>query len=91
LFGEGAYLLILEHGKIISRNQVITPEDLRSKMQGKYLLQERLTQHPALSKLHPQSVNTLRIITFNNNGHVELFSATLRIGSGNKSVDNWAS
>lgn len=56
-----------------------------------YILQELIIQHEKLSNLYQNSINTLRIVTINNNETIEVFSSILRIGtkiSGN--VDNWA-
>lgn len=41
-----------------------------------------------LGKLHPQSVNTLRIPTINFGDHIEIFHPFLRIGKGSSFVDN---
>ena len=60
-----------------------------AELDGRYLFQERLQQHPDMAALHPASVNTVRLITFHDND-VELFSAAQRIGAHNMQVDNWA-
>lgn len=91
IMGEGAFPLTINNGKIESRDKEISPDDLKEKLSGEYLLQERIVQHPTMSSLHLQSVNTIRMITFNNAGAVSVFCATLRIGAGGRSVDNWAS
>jgi hypothetical protein len=61
---------------------------LKEKLDGMYLLQERIQQHPKLSILHPHSINTIRIVTFNNGGNVQVFFAALRIGAEGRSMDN---
>jgi hypothetical protein len=89
LKGEGAFRLRIAGGKIYSGAQELTVAQLQKKISGKSLWQERVEQHPDMSRLNASSVNTMRILTFNNNGRVELFSAALRIGGNNRTVDNW--
>lgn len=89
--GEGAFHLLITGNKIYSGNTELSADQLHQKITGQYLLQERISQHPAMSRLHPYSVNTIRMITFNNQGKIEVFCATQRIGAKNRSVDNWAS
>ncbi len=64
--------------------------DLKSRLKGRFLLQERLEQHPALSELHPPSVNTIRLITALKGDSAYPFSVSMRIGAGGRRVDNWA-
>ncbi len=51
------------------------------------LVEEEIIQHDILNKLHPHSVNTLRIITILKNKQVHIVTAYLRIGNNNI-VDN---
>lgn len=58
---------------------------------GNYVLQKGLTQNFEMAQLYPEAINTLRIVTINNNDHIQVLSVLLRIGTketGN--VDNWA-
>jgi len=52
---------------------------------GQILLEERVTQCKELTDLHPDSINTLRVVTLN--GHVVV--AFLRIGNKHFHVDNF--
>lgn len=88
--GDGAFPLSIHDGKIISRDTELTPAQLKSKMSGQYLWQEKIIQHEIMSRLHPSSVNTIRVLTFIVNGKIEVFSATFRIGAHHSSVDNWS-
>jgi len=56
---------------------------------GPYLIQQRLNQHAAVRRLHPPSLNTMRLITANIAQDPEPFVATLRIGTGGATADNW--
>lgn len=91
ILGEGAFPLRIEDGKLFIKEAEITLSQLKSRLDGQYLLQERIIQHPRMSQLHPNSVNTVRLITFNNKGKVDAFCAALRIGTKDRNVDNWAS
>ena len=53
-----------------------------------YIVQEILQQHEKMAEIHPQSLNTIRLLTFFHNGEVVLLSSVLRMGKGNSRVDN---
>ena len=54
------------------------------------LVEEVIKQHKELNRLHPTSVNTIRIITIRQGNDVDFVTAFLRIGNG-KVVDNTCS
>jgi len=56
-----------------------------------YIVQHGIKQHHEISKIHPESVNTFRIITENKNGVARIVCAMLRMGRGHKEVDNVSS
>jgi hypothetical protein len=54
-----------------------------------YVIQDALEQHPDIARLHPPSVNTMRIWMYQPEpGHWEMCAANLRIGVGGSVVDN---
>ena len=53
----------------------------------RYLLEPYMIQHPVLMKLHPNSLNSLRIVTIRIDGTTTIPFACLRCGNG-KVVDN---
>lgn len=56
-----------------------------------YLVQDRLIQHEEMSRLYPNSVNTIRIITIKDQqGKPQFFNALLRVGANGNVVDNCA-
>ena len=73
--------------------QVVTIEDgdsrtlLRSYPNG-FIAEEIVKQDVRMAQLHPESVNTLRIHTLQNNGVVEVFHPYIRMGRGKSVVDN---
>lgn len=88
--GDGAFKLRLDRGRLLVSGAEITLDELRNKLEGRCLLQQRIEQHPEVAALHASSINTVRLITFCRHGHATLFSAASRIGTHGKSVDNWA-
>jgi hypothetical protein len=52
-----------------------------------FVVQEEVRQHPSLAAFHPDSLNTLRMITLRLNDELRLIAATLRMGNGSH-VDN---
>ncbi len=58
---------------------------------GQTLCEQVVVQHPALSAIYPQSVNTLRVVTVvNDSGGVDVTRCLIRIGAGGV-VDNISS
>ncbi len=51
----------------------------------RYLVEEVAIQCKEISKLHPSSINTIRLVTLNN----KIVAAFLRIGNNNNVVDNF--
>ena len=56
---------------------------------NRMFLEEVIIQHKKMNMLNPSSVNTLRIMTFVNNGKSEILYAALRVGNGTCEVDNF--
>ena len=53
-----------------------------------YLIEKGLIQHNALNEINPFCVNTLRVVTFNRNGEVNIPSCALRMGVSGSHNDN---
>lgn len=78
------------HGIKIMHSSAINPEIFfteKIKMGG-FVLEELIQQGMELAAIHPQSINSVRVVTFVINGDVKIIGATLRIGCGNSYVDN---
>lgn len=52
-------------------------------------LEGYVNQHEELNKIVAESVNTIRILTFNYKDYSKILFATLRVGNGEASVDNF--
>lgn len=88
--GEGVFLLSTDGDGIFVDEQHWSVDDLRSRLSGRYLMQERVKQHEALRALHPTSVNTLRLLTVHGPDESELLSSVLRVGKGGGILDSWS-
>lgn len=53
-----------------------------------FLVQEKIKQHPVLSRIYSKSVNTLRVITYICNDKIKIAPVSLRMGCGGNVVDN---
>lgn len=69
----------------------ITEEELFLRYSGKDgVLDEYILQHPAMEKLHPDSVNTLRIFSVRIRSDIHIAAAVLRMGNGGSFIDNYS-
>lgn len=73
--------------KIVSEADGNSETLLKSYPKG-FIAEEVIQQDERMAQLHPESVNTLRIHTLQNNGEVEIFHPYIRIGRGKSVVDN---
>lgn len=88
--GHGAFFLLIEDGNLFVDGRPVSVDELRTRLAGRFLFQQRIEQHPAMRRLNPGSVNTLRLVSFCNNAKAEVLFGALRIGVAHKNVDNWA-
>ena len=58
-------------------------------VENKVFIEQLVSQHDKMNELCPTSVNTLRVVTFNNNGKPRIIWCGLRIGNGVNCVDNF--
>ena len=56
---------------------------------NRVFLEQLVIQHPEMNRLCPASVNTARIMTFNDHGKSEILWMGLRVGNGVNAVDNF--
>ena len=55
---------------------------------GAFVLEELIIQGEELSSMHPQSINSFRVVTFRIKDKVDILGVTWRIGTGNAVMDN---
>lgn len=63
-------------------------ESLKTEYKGGFIAEELIAQSKALAQFHPQSVNTVRINTFNFGDTIEVKFPSMRMGRGEAVVDN---
>ena len=82
-------------GKNIEKIKTKDYEDLEKlydHLNGKELeLEEIIKQHPDVSKIYPDSINTLRVVTILKDGETHIMATYFRIGNNGKFVDNFNS
>lgn len=88
--GQGAFPLQIDKGRICLNGSELSIEEFCKLIDGRFLFQERIDQHPAMGSLHPASVNTIRLVTYYRNGKPTLFCASARMGTTGRTVDNWS-
>lgn len=55
---------------------------------GSCILEEPIRQREEMARFHPESINTIRIVTARINGQPELVQTSVRMGVGSSVVDN---
>ena len=60
-------------------------------MEVPLLLEEVIVQHPAVSAVYPESVNTVRAVTIYKDGQIHFVGTCFRIGNHGNHVDNFSS
>ena len=61
----------------------------RECIENRVFVEELVIQHPEMNVLCAGSVNTIRIMTFNNHGKPEILWLGMRVGNGINAVDNF--
>jgi hypothetical protein len=88
--GTRDFHLTVEGGRLLAGGRGATVEEVLSRTTGHYILQQRIEQHPEMARLHPRSVNTVRLVTTLAGGQAGPLCAIVRIGSKGSQVDNWS-
>jgi hypothetical protein len=61
---------------------------LEARYGGNFLVQAMIVQHPAMAEVHPDSVNTLRLLTFRWGDTIQCLMAFARFGNQGRINDN---
>jgi hypothetical protein len=78
---------------VLEGAQLQNPKELynRLKQSGQVLVEQMVAQHPDVSRLYPNSVNTLRLVTIAMPDEVRIVYRSMRFGAGDAVVDNFNS
>lgn len=94
LQGRGAFKLAkgLTPGAYSVNGKEYSLSEFSSFVSEKYIIEEVIENHSTLAQFHPYSLNTIRFVTLKTpTGEVVIDGAFLRIGTGNRCVDNFNS
>ncbi|MBE6761489.1 MAG: ATP-grasp domain-containing protein [Ruminococcaceae bacterium] len=72
----------------ISDGSKAMEETLLSIIGSNYICEQFIEQHEKMTILHPQSVNSVRVLVLNDHGTPHIIAATLKLGGDEKVVDN---
>lgn len=89
--GKGiVHLQIYENKYIINGEEVDVHSLVEMFKNESYIIQNTVNQNKIMKELHPQSLNTIRLVTIRNpkTKKPEVFPSILRIGTGDSIVDN---
>lgn len=84
--GHGVQLLQLQNGIDLKSNRKI--EQILEVYGKDFIIQERVRLAKEYADLHPDSCNTLRIMTYRLDNEIKVSPITLRIGRGGSHLDN---
>lgn len=84
------FVVKMQEGKLFRLNEETTVDSIcESVKRGRWIVQEKLEgQHKDMAKYHEASINTVRMVTVNQNGSVFPIAALARFGQGGRMKDN---
>lgn len=83
-------LSVMDH-TLYFNSEKVSPQELQSRLSGAdFLFQQRIVQHPELSRINPTSINTIRLTTVRSlkTKEVKVWPSALRVGLNGNYVDN---
>ena len=89
--GKGIFIVEEKDGVLYCDGITTNEEKIMSKLTEKrYIVQTFIEQHKSMSQLHPESINTIRLVTVKGlkDGEIHVLPSILRIGTGDSVVDN---
>lgn len=88
--GGAVFPLRVESKKIYLGSKEISPDELQKQIDGKYIIQQRVYQHPEVSRMYPHAINTIRLVTLRKGDRIVPATGTFRMGAGGNHFDNMA-
>ena len=84
--GNGVKKLHVQNGIVDEKGTNL--KDLLVKYNKDFLIQDLVKQHPDMKALNPDSINTIRIVTYRKGMDVYMLYAAIRIGRKGQQIDN---
>ena len=88
--GFGIRTLAADGGNLYVDGTLCDFARLEAAYGNNFLIQERITQHPGFARVHPSSVNTIRMVTLRWRRQIRVLMAFARFGTQGRLVDNAA-
>ncbi len=88
--GQDIFKLRTDEGKIYINDIESCVSDVKSLIKEKSVIQKKIIQHPEISRIHENSVNTMRVVTCYHPDSVSVYTTMLRVGRSGNFVDNTA-
>lgn len=89
--GKGIFIVEEKDGSLLCDGNPVSEDGLLLRLtSSRYLVQTFISQHKLMGQLHPQSINTIRLVTARGlkDGKIHILPSILRIGTGESVVDN---
>ncbi|WP_271397014.1 sugar-transfer associated ATP-grasp domain-containing protein [Salinicoccus roseus] len=86
--GQGIKKLYYQDGTLQLDDRKLTLQALEKMYGGNFSVQKVVQQHSTMSNPHPDSVNTLRMVTFRWKGEIRYLLTFARFGANNNVLDN---
>jgi len=88
--GAGVRLLEIADKGIVVSGKRCAIADLETMYGNDFLIQERIVQHEDMARVHPGSVNTIRVVTLRWRDEIVVLMSIARFGVGDSLNDNLA-
>ena len=89
--GKGIFIVEEKDGSLFCDGNPVSEDGILLRLtSNRYLVQTYISQHKLMGQLHPQSINTIRLVTARGlkDGKIHILPSILRIGTGESVVDN---
>lgn len=90
--GNGAFAIEKKGGEYYLNGESLMLNDLVNRIPGQqtFLTQEKIVQHSAISRIYPDALNTMRVVSVVYGTDIVILGAFLRLGANGSVVDNWS-
>jgi hypothetical protein len=85
--------LLIKNKGVFINNEEVSFEEFRALLGNDiWIVQERIKNQSAeYAQFHPQSINTIRVVTIRNGSEISILCAFFRMGVNGRHADNWSS